>query len=177
MSSDAAMSRMRARGSSAMHRSASPWLERNENGIADRFPGNDDARTPNDDFKHRTNRSAMLSLIYAFGDHAFSVASMNHDGAATLMLSGELDVAGERTFCAALDKAEAGNPSTVVFDLRGLNFIDVTGLRLLIHAHRRSHRSGRRMVLVRGKPQVRRILTVSGIADRIESVDAPEQAG
>lgn len=116
----------------------------------------------------------MLSPIYAFGDHLFSVTSIDHDDAATLMLSGEFDMAGEQAFYAALDAVDVSDPRTVVLDLRDLSFIDLTGLRLLIHAHRRARRQGRRVVLVRGKPQVRRILTVCGIADRFESIDAPE---
>ena len=49
-------------------------------------------------------------------------------------LSGELDLAGEQQLEAAIEAAhESARPLTI--DLSGLNFIDSSGLRVLVRLH------------------------------------------
>ena len=83
-------------------------------------------------------------------------------------LDGELDIAGAPAVERALKRAEACGASTVVLDLRRLRFIDTSGLRVVVLAHRR--RAGR-LALVRGSPAVQRVFEICGLAQRLPFVD------
>ena len=60
-------------------------------------------------------------------------------------------------------------------DLRELEFLDSTGLSVLVKANRRAVEAGQRFALVRGGPQVQRLLELTGVADRLTVVDTPEE--
>jgi anti-sigma B factor antagonist len=53
----------------------------------------------------------------------------------------------------------------IVIELSGLEFIDSTGLSVLIAATRRSRENGNRLRVRRASGQVRRILEVAGVHD------------
>jgi anti-anti-sigma factor len=54
-----------------------------------------------------------------------------------ITVSGELDLAGAPDLEAELQAVEASDARTIMLDLAGLQFIDSTGLRLLLTAHAR----------------------------------------
>ena len=80
--------------------------------------------------------------------------------AAWVHLSGEHDLAAseqlERTLAAPELQAEL-----VVLDLRGLTFIDLAGTRAIADAGIRARRAGRRMVLLRGVPDIDRMFKLA----------------
>jgi anti-sigma B factor antagonist len=94
----------------------------------------------------------------------------------TLALRGELDLAGTEQFLAALDTVELDAPPVVVVDLRGLTFLDSSGLRVLLSAHAEARRSDRRLVLVRAPAPVQRVFEVALLDRRLEFVDDPADA-
>lgn len=57
---------------------------------------------------------------------------MSPDGTAVLSIAGELDVATEVAVRAALDAALVQQRVRVVFDLAGIEFIDSSGLLLVV---------------------------------------------
>jgi anti-anti-sigma factor len=59
----------------------------------------------------------------------------------------------------------------VTLDLRGLSFMDSTGVRMLLEAAAASRRDGFAFAVVRGNPDVMRVLEVSGILDHFVIVD------
>lgn len=63
--------------------------------------------------------------------------------------------------------------ATFVVDLRGLSFIDSSGLRALIVADQRVRDDGGRFIVVRGADRVNEVLEMTGVAQRIEFVDDP----
>ena len=65
----------------------------------------------------------------------------------------------------------------VVLDLRSLDFIDSSGLRVVVGAHRSAEERGGRFTCVRGAPgsTVHRIVEIAGIDGVIEMVDDPAQ--
>src|SRR5437588_4940145 len=67
-----------------------------------------------------------------------------------LRLLGELDLATAPLLADRLRELEADRPPTLVLDLRGLVFMDSSGLRELFAAQRRAREEGRRLVLVKG---------------------------
>jgi anti-anti-sigma factor len=66
----------------------------------------------------------------------------------------------------------------VVLDLRSLDFIDSSGLRVVVGAHRSAEEHGGRFTCVRGAPgsTVHRIVEIAGIDGVIEMVDDPGQS-
>lgn len=73
-----------------------------------------------------------------------------------------------------LDAIVADPPSNeVLFDLRGLDFVDSTGLAALIGAHERLRDAGVRTRFVRGSDDVQRVFTVAGFDGVLDFTDEP----
>lgn len=108
----------------------------------------------------------------AFPDD-FTVELRRSNGSLLVVPAGELDIATVRKLEAALvEHAEPGQ--SVAIDLRGLEFIDTAGLRLVLEQHERVKASGGRLVLVRGSESVQRLFEIAGLADVLEFVDDPK---
>ena len=91
-------------------------------------------------------------------------------GHVTVVLRGELDTHGERKADAALDAA-AGQAAHVVLDLRALDFIDSTGLKLALVWNRRLQDRGIMFSIIRGGPNVQRPFTSAGLDDLLPFAD------
>jgi anti-anti-sigma factor len=90
-----------------------------------------------------------------------------------LRLKGELDMSGIERFERVLAAKPEPGVQTFVLDMRGLTFIDSSGLRALIMADQRVRSAGGRFVVVRGPARVNEVLEVTGVAREIELVDEP----
>jgi anti-sigma B factor antagonist len=94
-----------------------------------------------------------------------------------ITLEGELDLPATSELEPELDRlAEEPGVDTVALDLRGLEFLDSSGLRLVVVTERRLREAGRRLVLVRGSQPVQRVFEITRMTERLEFVDAPDQA-
>lgn len=99
------------------------------------------------------------------------------DGAAgglrAVRLVGELDISVYDQVSQALQSLERQEPRphTVVVDLRGLTFMDSTGVRVLTEAHQRSQRDGHRLAVVPGAGQPSRVIQLLGLEGHVEMVD------
>ena len=85
-----------------------------------------------------------------------------------LVLRGELDLSTVPVVDGEL--LEPRRPPSDRLDLRELEFIDSTGLHMLIQADKRARASGGRVMIVQGTPQVRRVLELTRIAEHLEAV-------
>jgi anti-sigma B factor antagonist len=95
-------------------------------------------------------------------------------GKATIIaVSGELDLASSPALQEELDRA--ADSEMLIIDLRELDFMDSTGLSVLVRAHQRAEEQGRRLAMVKGPQQVQRLLSLTGVADRLTVVDRPEE--
>jgi anti-sigma B factor antagonist len=94
-----------------------------------------------------------------------------------VVLVGELDIANAPRLESELEGVETDSPATVVLDLRGVEFIDSTGLRAVIAANERAKEAGVRLVVVRGSTAVERLFSVTQIDQRLEVVDDPDAIG
>lgn len=92
-----------------------------------------------------------------------------------LELQGELDLSTTEQLEEELRRVEADAPPELVLDLRGLRFLDSTGLRLIIGADARAREAGRRLVLVRGPETVHRVFTITRLDERLQLVEDPAQ--
>jgi anti-anti-sigma factor len=95
--------------------------------------------------------------------------------AAMVSLYGELDVRYQSQVIDGLERALARHPSVLVADLRGLTFMDSTGVHALIDVERRCRRRGVRFAVIRGSSAVDRVLSVLGLDRMFEIVAGPEQ--
>ncbi len=61
-----------------------------------------------------------------------------------------------------------------MLDLRRLSFVDSTGLRIILAARNRCLERGQQLAVTRGSEQVERLLSVTGMADHLLTVAAPD---
>jgi anti-anti-sigma factor len=108
-------------------------------------------------------------------ESSFQVHVRSADRAVIIGVSGELDLASAPALEEELKRAATNGADLLIVDLRELEFIDSTGLGLLIKANRQAEAAGRRFAIVRGQSQVQRLLGVTGIEQRLTLVDAPEE--
>jgi anti-sigma B factor antagonist len=90
-----------------------------------------------------------------------------------VQLEGELDMAGVDRFQRSLTGGRDSQAATYVVDLRGLSFLDSSGLRALIVADQSVRDDGGRFIVVRGSDRVNEVLEMTGVAQRIELVAEP----
>ena len=96
-------------------------------------------------------------------------------GVAVLALKGELDISGIARVEEELRQVEEKSPGAVVLDLRGLTFMDSSGLRLVLEADMRARREARRFAIVPGPESVHRVFLIALLDKRLEFVDDPSQ--
>jgi anti-sigma B factor antagonist len=94
-----------------------------------------------------------------------------HLDTATIWLTGEFDLACEERFQEELGVALDSLVGTLVMDLRGLKFIDSTGLRVLLQIDAASKGHGFDFVVLCGNGQVRRVFRESGLDGMLPVVD------
>ena len=106
----------------------------------------------------------------------FAIDVQDRDDRVEVTPRGELDMASapelEQTI---MPRLQSG--SWILLDLRSLDFIDSSGLRVVVAAHRAAEERGGRFTCVRGAPgsTVHRIVEIAGIDGVIEMVDDPAQ--
>ncbi|HEY1523725.1 MAG TPA: STAS domain-containing protein [Solirubrobacteraceae bacterium] len=105
----------------------------------------------------------------------FEVELRDGDQVAVIGVSGELDLASSPGLEQELDRYMSSGTGLVIVDLRRLEFMDSTGLSVLVRAHQRAVEAGQRFAVVRGPQQVQRLLTLTGVADRLTLVDSPDE--
>ena len=84
-------------------------------------------------------------------------------------LLGELDIAGASTLESELLRVEATDAAQIVVDLGSLDFIDSTGIRLIVMAADRC--AGGRLTLLRGPQRVHRVFEITDLASRLPFAD------
>jgi anti-anti-sigma factor len=98
----------------------------------------------------------------------FEVTVQRDDELATIMVTGELDLATVPQLSAAV--AEHDDAGLLVLDLSAVMFIDPAGVRVLIQADRSCARSGSRLAVLAGGGPVRRLLGLCKLDGRLALV-------
>jgi anti-sigma B factor antagonist len=96
-------------------------------------------------------------------------------GVLSVGLAGELDLDVAYTFDAEIRRLERDDPGAIVVDLRGLHFMDSSGLARILAADRRARRAGRRFCVVRGRGAVQRILAFGALDHVLDCVTEPDE--
>lgn len=97
---------------------------------------------------------------------SFRCEIVPEDGRVLVRLGGELDMSTVPILEARLREALDGGGRRLVVDLRGLDFIDSTGLTLLVRWGRGAEQDGYELALVRGEARVHRLFELTGLDSR-----------
>jgi anti-anti-sigma factor len=84
-----------------------------------------------------------------------------------LVLRGELDPHTAPALRDEIDRSTGPDVTTLVLDVRGLRFIDSSGLRVIIGAHKDMTARSGQLVLRAPTDTTRRLLDITGLADHI----------
>lgn len=82
-----------------------------------------------------------------------------------LVLTGEVDPHTAPELEAVLSRLVSNGHRTIRFDCAALGFIDSSGLRVLVDAHRRLDAAPGALILANISPTLRRLLEVTGLDD------------
>lgn len=95
---------------------------------------------------------------------SFCCVSIERDAHTTFIrIEGELDLSCEDGFRAEIANITAWQPGTVVVDLCGLTFIDLSGLRVLLELEAASRRNDFDLTLVHADRRVQTVMTITGL--------------
>jgi anti-sigma B factor antagonist len=103
----------------------------------------------------------------------FEIDVQERESSALVRLSGEIDLAAVEAIETELLPLEDRFP-TIVLDLRGVTFLDSTGLRAIVSADSRARKNGFELKIIRGPEQIQKILYLSGL-DKILPLVDPEE--
>lgn len=108
---------------------------------------------------------------------ALKVTTCPHDDGTVLLLEGEIDIATEDQFhAAAVDAVESQPHGRIILDCRRLDFIDSSGLRVLIQTHKAAKEHYGRVLIAAPNPRIAQILHVTAIDSRIPVFPTVEDA-
>ena len=94
-------------------------------------------------------------------------------GTTVVAVAGELDIASAPMLKDAIERAQKDDADDLVVDLRDLEFMDVSGLRVLIRAHQRAEEAGGRLRLANVQEPVTRLLTLTGTNEILSIEELP----
>ena len=89
-----------------------------------------------------------------------------NDDVATVVVRGEVDVASAPRLRELLDGLVAGDVRRIVLDCQGLEFLDSSGIGLLV-ATRKRMGDGGELVIDSAPAHVRKVLEITGVADEL----------
>jgi anti-sigma B factor antagonist len=111
----------------------------------------------------------------AVQDH-LRIAVSQEDDRVVLSLDGELDMASAPLLQRAVEDVELARKPLLVLDLGRLEFIDSTGLRIILATRKRCQERDQELAVTQGSQQVERLLSVTGMAEHLRTVPATGDA-
>jgi len=93
------------------------------------------------------------------------------DGAAEVLVMGEVDVATAPQMRDILYSLLADGHHTLTIDLAPMTFIDSTGLGVLVGVLKRAREAGGNVILKSPRRSVRKVLEISGLSKIVDIVD------
>lgn len=89
---------------------------------------------------------------------------MKDEGTLRIALEGELDHHAARSAISRIGGLiEIELPRTVVFNFKGLNFMDSSGIALVVHTYRRMTELSGKLIIEDVPPQAYKVLNAAGI--------------
>jgi anti-anti-sigma factor len=106
--------------------------------------------------------SEMVSDDLA-GPSGLRIVRVADEQGVVLQLAGELDLESAPELDRQLREVEQANPGRVLIDLGGLEFMDSSGLAVMVRAGRSARETGQRLALRPGPAQVQRLFELTGV--------------
>lgn len=91
-----------------------------------------------------------------------------------LELHGELDMVSSPRLSDACDELGEGDVGTLVLDLRGVSFLDSTGLKAIFSARNAARDRGQQFAVTPGSPQVQRLLSLTRLGEHLTMIETPD---
>jgi anti-sigma B factor antagonist len=89
-----------------------------------------------------------------------------------LRLIGELDLATAPILETRITELREAGYRHILLDLRGLLFIDSTGLHVILRHDAEARRDGFSLALLSGSPEVQRVFDIAGVTAQLPFIDA-----
>jgi anti-anti-sigma factor len=106
-------------------------------------------------------------------DGTLTVRRLPEASTCRIELAGELDLSNCKCLAGEIEKAERDGAEEIALDLTELEFIDSTGIALLVSAHHRLNDGAERLRLIgRGGPEVQRVLSLTGLDAALPFVES-----
>jgi anti-sigma B factor antagonist len=105
-----------------------------------------------------------------------AVERIQADSCELLAVEGEIDIATSPRLIAAINEAVTDSERSVIVDLGAVEFMDSTGLALLVRAQRRLRRRGRGFAVVCPQGPVRRIFEITDMVQTLHVSPSREAA-
>lgn len=95
----------------------------------------------------------------------------HRDGFYSVALYGELNLQTAGTLTRELLRLEEYKPPVIALDLQNLQFIDSTGLRIIVAADATARREGRKLLINPGPEAVQRVFRTTLLDQRLNFVE------
>jgi anti-anti-sigma factor len=108
---------------------------------------------------------------FSLGDRRFAIQSERNQAVEHVRVLGEMDLSVVGELDDEMRRAEATDAKRIELDLDQLEFLDASGIRLLLDLDRRSRSNGRRLrIRPASSPQVRKVLELTGVGELLPIV-------
>jgi anti-sigma B factor antagonist len=101
----------------------------------------------------------------------FDIAVSDRAGTTVISLVGELDLATAPSLKAVLAEVAQQHPGDVQVDMRGVTFLDSSGISVLVQAHKQLESRGSALRLHGVSESPRRVLEVAGLSQFFRLTD------
>ncbi|TMK26166.1 MAG: STAS domain-containing protein [Actinobacteria bacterium] len=116
---------------------------------------------------------ANITLVTA--DKHLRIDLRTEQDRVVLALHGELDLVGAPLLQSEIESAPVEAAPLIVLDLEDLQFIDSSGLRVILSTHERARERGQGFALTRGSHQVQRLLSIAGVSGHLQILGSPDE--
>jgi anti-anti-sigma factor len=101
-------------------------------------------------------------MLRSIGDFRMTVTAVERE--VLVVLTGELDLSSAPALASSLIGLVAQGHTHLVLDVADLTFIDASGLGVLVRVAKAARAAGGRITLLSPQPQVRRLLSITGLS-------------
>jgi anti-anti-sigma factor len=98
---------------------------------------------------------------------SFDIERHDDQDGVRIVVRGEVDMTTGDRFEREIMAAEERRPAILTIDLTGVDFLDSTGLQIVLDADVRAHDAGHRLVVIPGEGEAARVFALTEVADRL----------
>ncbi|MBC3899173.1 MULTISPECIES: STAS domain-containing protein [Acetobacterium] len=88
-------------------------------------------------------------------------------------IKGEIDIYSIEKFRASIEKEIMTQATQIILDCSELSYMDSTGMGVLIELRNKSKEMGQRIIMMNPRPNIKKLLSLTGVDKIIEIVDNP----